>query len=462
MKKPHKKLIASAFLTVTAITLMVTVSYAWVTLSGSPSLAGVQINIGGRNTIKIAPDLVEAVVDSSGNTVTVHYPGYFNDTFSVSDYDTYEYLETFSGLKPVSTADGIHWFMPSADADMEVKGSYSLNDYVMEQDLSHANVSVTTGESVVDGKTGSYAYLDFWVAAPMDCKVRVSMGSADEGSYLIGLPEVIADKSTITGYALSREGSDVAACARVGFLVNDDVIAENEPMETYADSKTYYSDYKSLKGYYQEPGSVVDSSRVYRFTIYEPNGTMHTDNGVSYIQSNKGLTYVACENGDYAVTQPIGYENQTAVLADVSEILAVQKTNAWKTTETGETVLSQLFQTTMIEKDLSSMTTEEITEEFYLREMKGQLANYVSRAKFFENTEFLYLFGDGTITDGIGQTYVDEGNATDNAVIVSLERDVPQRIRMYVWLEGQDVDCVREAALEYFAVGIELAGSTND
>ena len=43
---------------------------------------------------------------------------------------------------------------------------------------------------------------------------------------------------------------------------------------------------------------------------------------------------------------------------------------------------------------------------------------------------------------------------------MNLERNVPQRIRMYVWLEGQDVDCVREAALENFAIGIELAGST--
>ena len=49
--------------------------------------------------------------------------------------------------------------------------------------------------------------------------------------------------------------------------------------------------------------------------------------------------------------------------------------------------------------------------------------------------------------------------AADNAVIVTLERNVPQRVRMYIWLEGQDGDCVNSVAGKNIAINLELAGS---
>ena len=44
--------------------------------------------------------------------------------------------------------------------------------------------------------------------------------------------------------------------------------------------------------------------------------------------------------------------------------------------------------------------------------------------------------------------------------LIKLERNVPQRIRMFIWLEGQDVDCVDSVRSSNFAVNIELAGGT--
>lgn len=51
--------------------------------------------------------------------------------------------------------------------------------------------------------------------------------------------------------------------------------------------------------------------------------------------------------------------------------------------------------------------------------------------------------------------------ATDDAYIVDLERNVPQRIRMFIWLEGQDVDCTNDVKQSGVVVSIELAGSNN-
>ena len=49
--------------------------------------------------------------------------------------------------------------------------------------------------------------------------------------------------------------------------------------------------------------------------------------------------------------------------------------------------------------------------------------------------------------------------ATDDVYITQLEGSVPQRVRMFVWLEGQDVDCINAAATSGFAISIELAAS---
>ena len=51
--------------------------------------------------------------------------------------------------------------------------------------------------------------------------------------------------------------------------------------------------------------------------------------------------------------------------------------------------------------------------------------------------------------------------ATDDAYMIRLEKNVPQRIRMFVWLEGQDVDCASSAFADSLVLGLELAGGSN-
>ena len=50
---------------------------------------------------------------------------------------------------------------------------------------------------------------------------------------------------------------------------------------------------------------------------------------------------------------------------------------------------------------------------------------------------------------------------TGETVIISLVKDVPQRVRMFIWIEGQDVDCWNDIAAGSFVVNLELAGSTD-
>jgi hypothetical protein len=55
---------------------------------------------------------------------------------------------------------------------------------------------------------------------------------------------------------------------------------------------------------------------------------------------------------------------------------------------------------------------------------------------------------------------LDTAGATDDVSIIQLTKHIPQRIRMFIWLEGQDVDCVNAAAASSFAVNLELAGGS--
>ena len=235
MNIPYKKLIAASLLAVISISMMVTATYAWVTLSDSPSLAGVQINIGGDNTIMMAPDL-QMEVDGR----IIHYPGYFDKTMNVSEEESYFYLLEFTGLSPVSTADGLHWFVLSNSEDGSPNIA-NLSDFYMDTRLEYANLT--------SGDEGGYFYLDFWVVSPMDhCTLRISIGEDGTGSYLIQLPEAVADESPASGFRLDDSAGTIGACARVGFLINDDVVTDNAAMQSYVASEHYSDSYKSLKG----------------------------------------------------------------------------------------------------------------------------------------------------------------------------------------------------------------------
>ena len=144
--------------------------------------------------------------------------------------------------------------------------------------------------------------------------------------------------------------------------MNERDISENAVMQQYMASAAYSNEYGKLKGIYQEPGEAAADLSQYRFTIYEPNGDFHSGEGISYIQTKKGLAYMDCEDGEYVITNPIGYQNGKAVLTDISDILAVQLTNRWKTAANGDSMLSQLFHAHVMNQKTSGLTKEDLME----------------------------------------------------------------------------------------------------
>ena len=432
MKKMSAKLFAAVMSLIISIVIGVSVTYAWMTLSTSPTVGGAAISIGGNPSIMLAPDVTETVGGE-----TVHYPGEFDYTLTFSS-SVYSYLGNLSGLTPVSTADGINWFIPKYDSTTGELEGYSHFD--VDTTLSKANVT--------DGH-GGYVYVDFWIVAPgADYKVRVSTDvnasrrtgtGQHEGSSLLELPPVVENETSPSGFSLGEPAGNIDTVARVGFLVNSDG-ASASTVNTYLNSENYDQRYNKLVGRYQEKGSspVVNASNT--FTIYEPNATRHVTGDLV--------------QGAYYVTKPLGYENNTVAEVDISpERLTVQSASSWRA-GSGSTLIDELFQAS------SGLTASEAHERL-IGLVRTQGISLVSTGDFFRTTQTLMTNAgaSGYLSPESVSTLLTAG-ATDDVYIVQLEKNAPQRIRMFIWLEGQDADCVASGASGAdFALTLELAGA---
>lgn len=371
--KPILKITAAVLLVLAAASLVGAATYAWHILSVAPEAGGMQITIGAAKVIQVAPDV--AAADGS------HAPGTFGDTLDITKDANYDYLNGLAGLTPVSTADGVHWYLPQYGAAAD--GTEGPTAFTEEQNLAHANV---TDETVA--QEGSYYYMDFWVSAPEDFNLRLAAGdSKSAGSYALTLP--LPQKSAEGVWTLSYDDAGLAAqkCLRLGFLTG------------------------------------LDSDEGTSFLIYEPNGT---DGGSTY-----------------KVTTPQSAAGETG---DISGHLTVQQTSQWKS-ESLNNAFAQFVKSAGT--DLLNMEALAVARQFYTKALGGQYRPYVTSGQFYQRAADLYENAENAPISG----------AATDGVILRLKANEPQRIRLFVWLEGQDADCINDAQNALLGIHLELAGS---
>ena len=445
MTKVYIKLIAMSLALILSVSVVIMSSYAWLVLSGNPAATGIQVAIGGGNTILMAPD----IQFTEGGT-TYHIPGKFSDKMNFGQQEEYAYLQEVGNLTPVSTSNGIDWIMPtyySGNDELVQQGrvpSGALKDVSeFKSDSELANANLPKGDPNIDD--GNYIYLDFWVVSPGgDYTLRVSTGDGTEngGSFVIDLLE--PDKDEAGNHILSQPKGSAAAAVRVGFLAND-VLLTDTTMEEYADSRYFDDRFTALKGVYAEPDTGTTYNDWDRFTIYEPNGDYHPENGEldgSYVVTN---TLELLRDGKIQEQQ--GRQN-----------LTVQKKSTWAMADSTQTAIEQRYQTALMARLGEVLSDQDKGDLFYGKYLQGQISPYVDKGSFVKNMGNLLARqnASGVVTaDWLsGET----AGATDDVYIIKLERNVPQRIRMFIWLEGQDIDCVDKISSARFAVNIELAG----
>lgn len=447
MNKLLAKLLTCVLALVISASLLVMSSYAWLTMSGAPEVDGIQVNIGGSNTILIAADMT--VLNEDG-TVS-HYPGKFTENLHLPAYESYDYLKQMSGLLPVSTVDGVNWIIPDYYdfQDSQVQSGQAVSgqlkeyaDFTVDNTLTNANLTDLTDEN-----RGHYIYLDFWVVSPgADYELHISTGDAsgDSGSYVMEVPNPQKQNDT---FVLASDEQMSGSFVRLGFLTNSDTAAD-EDLQNYIQSDTYTNRYRRLQGRYAQPGQTMQEALATnnRFTIYEPNGNLHGTH----------------EDKNYYITKPLIFANGTIYPADIADRLTVQLQSRWRSAEESEqTLLQQEFTTAIAGKSLSDQTESSLWRSFYQERLQWQLAPYIERGRFVTNTQALYdAVRYGKVAPESEALRV-TANATEDICITTLERDVPQRIRMFIWLEGQDSDCGNYSDAVSFSVNLELAGSND-
>ncbi len=440
------KLICIAAALLLTVSVLVASTYAWFTLSTDPTVSGIAIAISGSNTIQFAPNLT--LTDPDGNVL--HYPGAFSGSMSFSEFDTYDYLNNISSLTPVSTADGVNWFFPSYytdSADLSTSGGLKkIDDFLLDNSLKAANSE----------ENGTYVYVDFWVLSPTDdFSLRVSTAdSGDDGSFVLAMPQIKAREDG----SLYLAGGDAASAAsmRLGFLVNTEE-SKTEALNWYRGVAGFDTRVNRLQGIYTTPGEYYWSAWN-RFTIYEPNGDWHDPERKSYVHGSGGIVSAAYPNGSYVKTYPIGLDAGFIRLEDTTSITAVQKTNQW-ILRGDHLMIDEQFQAYNLNNKYGDLTPMEILGGFSRDYMQGQFDHYVQRGSFIRSSAALSGAADSSgVVRAEDVQKLAAGGAVDDVTITRLEAGVAQRVRMFIWLEGQDVDCVTHQEVWNTIIRLEFAG----
>lgn len=428
-KRAYIKIACTAAALLCAMTMIVMSSYAWLTASTSPVAEGIQVAVGGGSTILLAPDLV--------NNEGVHYPGAFGATLRLDDLLD---ADAHSGLTPVSTADGLNWYLPVyyTEDDPEVRaGTAKAGDlkpydqFLCDERLTYANLAAGDEKAA----EGSYLYVDFWVVSPgsrYELRVSTSNDASGAGSYVVDMPQVV---ETEDGFAMQTPEYPASESLRVGFLVNQNAAADSA--DAYA-ANGGDQRYTTLMGGYQEKGKPTSPLYSYNtFHIYEPNGSSHS--------ALEGVQ-------DYIATYPLGRNDTSVTGIPVGSWLSVQMASRW------ENVVNDVFKAS-VQQAGDTATAADVQAQLY-KNLAGR-SDYVNKGQFIQNTDQLYTsMGEDHTVLRTTLEKMDKAGANESNSIVTLERNVPQRIRMFIWLEGQDADCVSGASVSGFAMRIELAGST--
>jgi len=456
-----------------ALLLLAGTTLAWYTMSTNPEITGMSLYVGGPETLRLARH--QAGVDPS----LLDY----HETLNLSDL-----FKSYANLIPVSTADLLNWYLPTYDKDGGLKDP---SEFILDDTLAYANIgqyeldngeiqyehegkyyteaalyetfstaidsdaiissamlkpkTISLVDQIVKHQTGYYVYADMWMTTDNQhgSVVRLSfpnygvekateekeMGGAF-GTYVLPLLELYKDEYNQTAARSKSNNSENSV--RLGFLI-------------YGDAE--------------------DSSAITDWYIYEPNADRHArwsrkPKGESaYVAGFNKTEDTVIEDGMYAKTMPIAkvqtgtkivegvetpiYANQPAVLSSAHHI--IQMACGW---DTGTKTLEALS----YGKRLNSTNLD----FFGFFVPSNILATKTSGATAITDTIPSQVSRYSTTVGGDDwETEYYPTKLTD--ALFNIEYGQYVKIRMFVWVEGQDVDCWNDIASGCFQINLEFS-----
>ena len=478
LKQLKTKLIVSLVAVVLAIILLVSVSLAWFSVSTSPEVGNVTFSITLFHTLQVG-------VSPDGPWLeTVDVGASFTDVCRV--------------LQPVSTIDGINWFACTYDENGEMNppslfdhsdtlewGNIRLDAQV--KDASGTDITNEEDRKERIKELSHFVYTDVWLRSenPDGCDVYLSVPhevsegelSGTYGTYV--LPKFIkssgsditnisyaAETAIRVGFQIFGNGGDASPTDFIIFEPNADKRSSAEDKEgagnyivAYAyDSYTYTDDY------------YIKTQPLGYAPVYEPftvpplfvlsGGEMVPYEGTEYVSTT-----------DYYVTTDTDYVSATDAVAEFYGTDHVKFDPPGLYRDGVPVSLSDLGASYEYLKEIQVLPVdyqpdklisqrggtwdpEKVKEALETQAVYRPNSTDVASFGTFINTKELYEQD----TTGVLMNSVTCDRTAGNAVILSLPDNNPVKIRLFIWLEGQDVDCWNDIHAGTFVVNLEFAG----
>lgn len=324
-----------------------------------------------------------------------------------SQLDITELFEEANVLRPISTYDGETWFVALTDA------FGSVNTFLEIDDSSIGNYANTGSE-----ESNYFVYADIYVTSfntsDDEFEIRLSNPSDEDN---------IQDSETNYGtFVLYEPTKD-----------SDGNISVNDTMAAIRVGFQFYSE--------ADAGEFVEEDTFY---IYEPNGNMRAGTFTEYLESytdttSLGYIYTG-ENSSYTVDAYKDYDVKDTTYKWTSVPVVADTALGYTLIEVGSETVEELETTLSVDIDVSKDVTliRQETSAWDQEELKSS-STY-----------------DSTDIATIGDFY------EDTPVMSTIEVGEVKMIRVYFWIEGQDIDCWNQIAGGNIFANLEFTGEATN
>lgn len=365
MKQLKLKLLMAGVSLVLALTMISVGTFAWYTISRKAQVSGISITLedDGKNFP------FELSLDGTNWTTELHVDS------------------RFGVLRPISTYDGVHWYLPNYSSVGSVNGFRE----VRLQDVSN-RVSAPGVE-----ETGNYLnYFDIWIrtrdpdtgyALKLNNPNKTGSGYHVEdfetvyGTYVLWAPQWSGGR-----YVNPTSTNDAMASLRVGFGILDDQdnMTKFVIYEPNADLRSHFLD----GGF--EPAAGSGTKEELGTLDYLGQGTSGGTKVGSYDTGRLDNTFYSTQVPQFTAGTDGGEDSYTMV----DQPTLRQKASSWNTDK------------------IAALTTEGSLNSRCIRTI-GDFVNSSGQVVAYSQLESMAVITEGT----------------------------PQKIRVFIWIEGQDVDC---------------------
>ena len=369
------KLILSGIGLLLSVLLVSASTYAWFAISTNPEVTGITVSIA--DATGFLPFQFSLNGESSWTTTL--------DLSSGMDADNV--------LRPISTYDGVNWFIPTYNAIGAVSGFSHIPESMVE---GYCNTN--------DSDTNYFVYQDIYVRTVSteanSFSVRLSNPLAtsdlqDEenyGTYVLSNPQKDSDGNIVL--------DDAMTVLRIGFQVYDDVVTVDEDgneTTTYVKESTFY--------------------------IYEPNADARSDDLTDMLGDtvNDQVQYIYEEGETTSTAEKYSDNYSDGAVYDTQVPIEADNVNGFVLKTVGDDT-----DTVLIQQKESSWDTDALKD-----------------ASTYDST---YI---ETIGDFIG----------DVPEMTTITIGEVKMIRIYFWLEGQDIDCWNQIVEGNLFANLEFTGT---